>query len=281
MVGTLYVVGAPAGDPGDLNRRAQRILDQVILIVAEDVGRTQRLLAHYDIATPVASLLGDSPLQTLAAGDVVLVVAGWKPGPSSLGHRLVCAAIERGFPVVPVPGPALPLTALVVSGLPADNFVYLGQLPEHRADCRDLLSSVVREPRTLLVVGSADRSVTDLANLTMLGERPCAIVTASETRTEVVWRGTLGQSPQQAGEDPMPGPYVLVIGGASGQVTRWGEERLLVEIRTLLTEGLIAKEIGRQLAHESGWPRREIYRLAVAVAQGEDGREIDSDAEPE
>lgn len=281
MVGTLYVVGAPAGDPGDLSRRAQRILDQAILIVAEDVDPAQWLLAHYDITTPVTSLLGDSPLQALATGDVALLVAGWKPGPSGLSHRFVCAAIERGFPVVPVPGSALALTALVVSGLPADSFVYLGQLPEHHADCRDLVSSLVSEPRTLLVVGSADRLITDLASLTTLGERPCAIVTASETGTEVVWRGALGQLLRQSAEDPVPDPYVLVIGGASGQVTRWDEEKLLVEIRTLLTKGLIAKEIGRQLANGSGWPRREIYRLAVAVAQGEDGREIDSDAEPE
>lgn len=280
MVGTLYVVGAPAGDPGDLDRRAQRILDQAILVVAEEVGPTQRLLAHYDIATPVVSLLGDAPLQALATGDVALLVAGWKPAPSGLGHRLVCAAIEQGLPVVPIPGPALPLTALVISGLPADSFVYLGQLPEHRADCHDLLSSVASEPRTLLVVGPADRLAADLANLTMLGERPCAIVTASETGTEVVWRGTLGQALQQAGE-PMPGPYALVIGGASEQVTRWGEEQLLVEIQTLRTQGLVAKEIGRQLANESGWPRREIYRLAVAVVQDEDGRGIESDAEPE
>jgi 16S rRNA (cytidine1402-2'-O)-methyltransferase len=165
--------------------------------------------------------------------------------------------------------------------LPADSFVYLGQLPEHRADCRDLLSSLVSEPRTLLVVGSADRLVTDLASLTTLGERPCAIVTASETGTEVAWRGTLGQALQQSAEDPMPGPYVLVIGGASAQTTCWGEERLLVEIQALLAHGLVAKEIGRQLANESGWPRREIYRLAVVVAQGENGRGNNSDAEPE
>jgi 16S rRNA (cytidine1402-2'-O)-methyltransferase len=281
MVGTLYVVGAPAGHPGDLSRRAQRILGQVVLVVAEDVGPTQRLLAQYDIATPVASLLGDSPLQALGTGDVALLIAGWEPGPSGLGHRLVCAAIERGFSVVPVPGPALPFTALVVSGLPADSFVYLGQLLEHRADCRDLLSSLVSEPRTLLVVGSPDRLAADLAELTMLGERPCAMVTASETGTEVVWRGTLGQSLQQVGGYPMPGPYVLVIGGASGEMTPWGEERLLAEIRALLTQGLIAKEIGRGLATESGWPRREIYRLAVAATRAEDGRGIDSDAEPE
>jgi 16S rRNA (cytidine1402-2'-O)-methyltransferase len=280
MVGTLYVIGAPTGDPGDLARRAQRILGQVALVVAEDVGPAQRLLAHYDIATPVASLLGDLPLQALGTGDVALLIAGWKPGPSGLGQRLVCAAIERGCSVVPVPGPALPFTALVISGLPADSFVYLDQLPEQRADCRDLLSSLVSEPRTLLVVGSPDRFAADLAELTMLGERPVVMVTASKTGTEAVWRGTLGQLLQQAGEYPEPGAYVLVIGGASGQLTRWGEEKLLVEIRALLTQGLVAKEIGRRLATESGWPRRDIYRLAVAVTQTGDGRGIDSDAQP-
>jgi 16S rRNA (cytidine1402-2'-O)-methyltransferase len=280
MVGILYVVGAPAGDPGDLSRRAQRILGQVVLVVAEDVGLAQRLLAHTNLATPVAPLRGDLPLQALDTGDVALLLRGWEPGPSDPGRQLVCAAIEQGRSVVPVPGPALPFTALVISGLPADSFVYLGQLPERRADRRDLLSSLVSEPRTLVAVGSFDRLAADLADLYRLGERPCAIVAASETGTEVVWRGPLGQALQRAGEYPSAGSYGLVIGGASGQRTRWDEERLLVEIRTLAAQGHAAKEIGRRLASESGWPRREIYRLAVAVVQTEDGKGINSDAEP-
>ena len=281
MVGTLYVVGAPAGDPGDLSQRAQRILGQVVLVVSEDIGLTEQLLGHYNIATPLASLHGGFPLEALGTGDVALVIAGWEPGPSSQGQRLVCAAIERGFSVVPVPGPALPLTALVVSGLPADSFVYLGQLPEHRADCRTLLSSLVSEPRTLVVAGKPDRLAVTLADLAMLGERRCVLVTASETGTEVVWRGTLGQSLQQLGEYPVTGPCVIVIAGASEPVNCWSEERLLAEIRALLTQGSMAKEIGRRLAIESGWPRREIYRLTVGVAQPDDGKGSDSDAEPE
>jgi 16S rRNA (cytidine1402-2'-O)-methyltransferase len=281
MVGTLYVVGAPAGAPGDLSRRAQRILGQVVLVVAEEVGPAQRLLAHYDIATPVAPLLGGSPLQALDTGDVALLNVGWEPGPSRQGRRLVRAAIEQGFPVAPIPGPALPLTALVVSGLPADSFVYLGQLPEHHADCRVLLSSLVSEPRTLLVAGSPDRLAANLADLTMLGDRRCVLVTASETGMEVVWRGALGQSLQQVGGDPMPGPCMLVIGGASEQAIRWGKERLLAEVRALLTQGLLAKEIGRRLATESGWPRREIYRLTLEITQSDHGKGSDSDAERE
>jgi 16S rRNA (cytidine1402-2'-O)-methyltransferase len=281
MVGTLYVVGAPAGDPGDLSQRAQRILGQVILVVAEDVGPTQRLLAHYDIATRLEKLGGDFPLQALVTGDVALVIAGWGPGPSGPGQRLVRTAIERGFPVVPVPGPALPLIALVVSGLPADSFVYLGQLPEHRADCHALLSSLVSEPRTLVVAGAPDRLAANLADLAMLGERRCVLVTASETGTEVVWRGTLGQSLQQVGEYPMTGPCVIVIAGASEAVICWSEQRLLAEIKALLTQGLMAKEIGRQLATESGWPRREIYRLTVDATQSDDGKGSDTDAEPD
>jgi 16S rRNA (cytidine1402-2'-O)-methyltransferase len=281
MVGTLYVVGAPAGDPGDLDRRAQRILGQVILVATEDVGPTQQLLAHYEIASPVAPLRGGSPLQALDTGDVALVIAGSEPGPSGQGQRLVCAAIERGFPVVPVPGPALPLTALVVSGLPADSFVYLGQLPEHRPDCHALLSSLVSEPRTLVVSGSPDRLAANLADLTLLGERRCVLVTASQAGTEVAWRGALGQSLPRTVEYPVPGPCVMVIAGASEPAICWSEERLLAEIEALLGQRFMAKEIGRRLATESGWPRREIYRLAVEVAHSDDGKGGDSDAEPE
>ena len=280
MVGTLYVVGAPAGDSGDLGQRAQRILGQVVLVVSEEPGLTEQLLGYYNIATPLASLHGDFPLEALGTGDVALLIAGWNAGPSEPGREFVRAAIERGFSVVPVPGPALPFTALVVSGLPADSFVYLGQLPGHRADCRALLSSLVSEPRTLLVVVPPDHLAANLADLAMLGERRCVLVTASEAGTEVVWRGTLGQSLPGAVEYPVADPSVIVIAGASEPVIRWDEERLLAEVRSLLTQGLLAKEIGRQLAIESGWPRREIYRLAVEAARSGDGKGSDADAKP-
>jgi 16S rRNA (cytidine1402-2'-O)-methyltransferase len=312
-VNSLYVVGAAAGDPGDLTRRALRILREVTLVVADDasgrqpIGRAQRLMTYLDITTPLATSGGEAPLAALEKGDVAYLCPDWLLGLPAAGSRLVRAAIERGHLVVSIPGPALPITALVISGLPADSFVYLGELPRHDPARRELLASVAGERRTLLVVEQPDHLVPMLADLqASLGDRPVVIVAvrgvagfASEAElvreggAHVIWRGSLGQVPGDLGKELVPGreamverdlgvhegqpelwdrplPLVLIVGGArepasspSSTRGRWDESRLRTEIWACREQGLGAREIVRLLTGESGWPRREIYRLAV------------------
>ena len=142
------MVGAPVGDVEDITHRALRILRDVVLVVADDVDHARRLLADHDIATPLTATDSlDAPLSALETDDIALFSTGWSPGPSGPGQLLIHAAIERDFPVVPIPGPTLPVTALVISGLPADSFVYLGELPQGPAARRGLLASVASERR--------------------------------------------------------------------------------------------------------------------------------------
>jgi 16S rRNA (cytidine1402-2'-O)-methyltransferase len=281
-VGTFYVVGATAGNPSDLTRRAQRILNEVALVVSADRGQARRLLAHYELATPLADAVEEAVLEGLEAGDVALLEAGWSAGSSGPGYQLVSSAVERGFPVVPVPGPTLPITSLVISGLPADGFIYLGWLPRQLSARRVLLESVVSERRTLVVVESPDRLPVAWADLhAALGERALAVATESESGTEVIWRGMLGEGLEELAGLSVGDPSVLLIGGAPEHKARWCRDRLSLEVQTLLARGLNAKEIGRRLALESGWPRREIYRLAVEASRHEEERVSDPDAEPE
>jgi 16S rRNA (cytidine1402-2'-O)-methyltransferase len=274
-VGTLYVVSAPAGDPDDLSLRAIRILGEVDLIVAEDVDQAQRLLAHHGFVTPLASgpEYGQAAdvalvLEALERGDAALLTAGWSPGPSEASARLVAIAVERGFPAVPVPGPVLPVTALVVSGLPADSFVYLGELPQQPSARRSLLASIAGERRTLIVRETPQRLPETLAELrAALGGRPLAVVEASGEPGGTIWRGTLNGADDPLLDRPGRGPLALIVGGAREEAAPWDEDRLAGEIRAGLGRGLRASEISRQLAVESGWPRREIYRRAVKMAQ--------------
>ncbi len=299
---SLYIVGVPAGDPDDLTRRALRILREAHLVVADDMNAADRLMAHHEITTPLAAARGDAPTVALATGDVAYLCPGGSLGLPRSGYELVRAAIEGDYPVVPIPGPALPVTALVLSGLPADSFVYLGGLPQQRATRLDLLASLTGERRTLVVAEQPERLQTVLADLqAILGDRPLVLMTASEEGTApewspgvtrdasgVLWRGTLGEVPL---EDlglrlepsvlPEPGRasgvsqarscagVVLVIGGAREQMTYWDETRLRAEIGASLAQGLGVRETSRHLAGESGWPRREVYRLAVDMARGQ------------
>jgi len=268
-VGTLYVVGVPARDPDDLTLRALRVLGEVDLVAAADVPSARHLLAHHDISTPlVAVTCRDDLLAALETGDVALFSEGRGSGPSGPNLALIRAAIERGFPVVPVPGPDLALTALVIAGLPADSFVCLGDLPAQTPARRNLLASLANERRTLVALESPARLPAALADLRdALGDRPLVVVAAAEQGVGTIWQGTVAEAPECPFDRSLQAPWVLVVGGARECVTRWDEERLRAGIRSSLEQGLGAREIGRQLASESGWRRREIYRLAVEIAR--------------
>ena len=135
----LYVVATPIGNLEDISLRALRILREVGLIAAEDTRRTRRLLNAYGIDTPLTSYHEHSKkakldrlLDHLDREDLALVSEAGMPGLSDPGYKLVVTAVDRGIPVVPVPGPSAVITALVVSGLPTDKFVYIGFLPRRK-----------------------------------------------------------------------------------------------------------------------------------------------------
>jgi 16S rRNA (cytidine1402-2'-O)-methyltransferase len=269
-VGTLYVVSAPAGDPDDLTRRALRIFEQVELIVAGDEGDARQLLDHYAIATPMVPAAAGAHLEALAAGDVALLCTGISPAPSASDCDLIRGALDGGYPVVPVPGPSLPSTALVISGLPADSFFYLGELPQEAAERRELLAAVGAEHRSIVALAPRALLPAALADLhSTLGDRPLAVVASSACGAELVWRGRVGEIGGELAGMAWPGPYVLVVGGAPDEAARWDEDRVCLEIQNLQAAGLRAKEISRQLAANSGWSGREIYRLSVELASGD------------
>jgi 16S rRNA (cytidine1402-2'-O)-methyltransferase len=267
-VGTLYIVGAPAGVPGDLTRRALRSLREVALIVAAEggIGAARRLLSHHGISTPLQAVTSaELLLEALATNDVALLTDGISPGPSPVSQRLIGAVLQRGFAVVPIPGPTLAITALVISGLPSDSFVYVGRLPRGELPPGGL---PVDERRTLIALAEPDHLPGILAGLYgLLGDRPLVVVADSDRGTEVVWRGTLERAAASQEAWLGGGAVALVIGGAQAEARRWDEERLQAEIAKLLDQGLGAKEISQLLAVVSGWRRRRIYDLVVEIAR--------------
>ena len=266
-MGTLYVVGAPATGPDDLTMRARRILGSVALVAAGEVTEARLLLARCQIQAPVAPAAGHGPvLQALAAGDVALLLPGRSPVPGPAEQGLVAAALAAGYSVVPVPGPVVALTALVLSGLPADSFLYLGTLPPDAGGRRALLDSLADEARTLVLLARSGE-LPDLLSLLRdaWGDRPLALWPASPGASQAgPWRGSLGEA-LEAGEGLAAGAdWVLVAGGAPQESgLAWDEDRLRGEIRARLGRGMGANQIGRELAVPSGWARRDVYRLSV------------------
>ena len=277
-MGTLYVVGTPIGNLEDISLRALRILRQVDLIAAEDTRTTRKLLARHGIETPLTSYHEhnkltklDYLLKTLREKDVALVSEAGMPGLSDPGYELIRAAIERGIPVVPVPGPSALVTALVVSGLPTDSFVYLGFLPRRREERRRLLESVARERRTLVAFEAPHRLLATLADLKeVLGDRRIAIARELTKVHEEVWRGTTGEALARFEEAPPRGEFTLVIEGA--KEARWDEERVRQALRRMLGEGVSTREAVKAVAELAGWPKREVYELALEEGEGDQPR---------
>ena len=277
-MGTLYVVGTPIGNLEDISLRALRILRQVDLIAAEDTRTTRKLLARYGIETPLTSYHEhnkltklDYLLETLRQKDVALVSEAGMPGLSDPGYELIRAAIERGIPVVPVPGPSALVTALVVSGLPTDSFVYLGFLPRRREERRRLLESVARERRTLVAFEAPHRLLATLADLKeVLGDRRIAIARELTKVHEEVWRGTTGEALARFEEAPPRGEFTLVIEGA--KEARWDKDRVRQALRRMLGEGVGTREAVKAVAELAGWPKREVYELALEEGEGDQPR---------
>ncbi len=270
----LYVVATPIGNLEDITLRALRVLREVALIAAEDTRTARKLLARHDIHTPLTSFFEHSKLQkldyllqTLAEKDVALISEAGMPGLSDPGYELIRAAIARGLPVVPIPGPSAITTALAVSGLPSDQFVYLGFLPRRPAERRRLLTAIATEPRTLVAFEAPHRLVDCLADIaSILGEQRRLAVCRELTKTfEEVRRETVAEALAHFQTTEPRGEFTLVIAGATAEQPPRPPHGDVAQVRervaSLVAAGLQRREAIKQVARETGLPRREVYRL--------------------
>jgi 16S rRNA (cytidine1402-2'-O)-methyltransferase len=270
-MGKLYVVGTPIGNLEDISLRALRVLREVSLIAAEDTRRARVLIEHYEIDTPTTSYFEgnkltklDTVLAALAEGDVALISEAGMPGLSDPGYELVRTAIDRGYSIVPIPGPTAPVTALVVSGLPTDSFLFLGYLPRRRSRRRRLLESLTREQHTLIAFEAPHRLRESLADiLAILGDRPLALCREMTKLHEEIWRGTVSQALAARDEQDPRGEFTIVIGGATEEQQRWDAEQVRAALEDLLAQGIRRPDAARQVAELSGWDRGAVYKLAL------------------
>ena len=268
-MGTLYLVATPIGNLEDITLRALRVLRQCSLVAAEDTRSAGRLLTHFDLEKPLISYYEhnkltrlDRVLKALEAGDVALISEAGMPLLSDPGYELVQAAIERGFPVVPIPGPSALTAALPVSGLPTDRFFYLGFLPRKATDRRRLLTEVAEIRATLVFFEAPHRLRATLADAVAIlgGDRRCAVCRELTKRHEEVWRGTLAQALSEWRDRQPRGEFTLVVAGASAPAP-WDEARVRSALTALLAQGVSRSEAARRVARQSGWTRSEVYAL--------------------
>ncbi len=265
VVPILYVVATPIGNLEDISLRALRTLREVKLIAAEDTRKTKRLLSHCDIKTPLTSYHEHNKrtkleyvLGCLAEGDVALVSEAGTPGMSDPGYELIVAASEGAIPVVPIPGPSVVVTALVVSGLPTDRFTYIGFLPHKAAARQHALESAAGESGTIISFESPHRGVAALKDiLLILGDRRIAVCRELTKLHEEVFRGTVSQAIEHFTEPR--GEFTLVIEGKK-QEKPYSSSDIERQLRQLHLSGVTAREAIARMSGETGLSRKELYR---------------------
>jgi len=269
-MGTLHLVATPIGNLEDLSPRAIRMLREASLIAAEDTRHTGKLLKRFGIETPLTSYFEhnklaklDFILEKLSTGDVALVSDAGTPAINDPGYELVRAALASGCDVVPVPGPSAPISALAVSGLPTDSFLYLGYLPHKTSDRHKRLQEVESHPYTLIFFESPHRIVESLEDiLSVLGDRRICVAREMTKLFEEYWRGTVSGALEHFKSQTVRGEFTLVVEGKRKvESGKWAEEELLAAIEKEMTGEKSAKEISAKLAEQSGWNKKEVYRL--------------------
>ncbi len=276
IMGKLYLVATPIGNLEDVSFRALQVLRQASLVAAEDTRQTQKLLQRYDLRKPMVSYHEHNKLSrvneilaALSTGDVALVSDAGTPGLNDPGYELVRAALDAGYPVSAVPGPAAPIMALVVSGLPTDAFLYLGYLPRRGVERRRRLAEVEALPYTLIFLETPHRLHEALEDLEAgLGDRPIAVARELTKIHEEIFRGTIRQAHDYFTQNEPRGEFTLVVGGSLGTNSGpWEEAQLLRALQDGLAAGEPQSKLAAEIAAQSGWNRREVYRKMIDLKQ--------------
>lgn len=280
-VGVLYLVATPIGNLEDITARALRILREANVIAAEDTRVTRKLLAHFDIHTPLTSYHAHtsdrkaaSLLDRLLEGDTIALVSdAGTPCLSDPGAELVEAAVEAGVTVIPVPGASALLSALVASGLPTGRFVFEGFLPRTKPDRRERVQSAVREERTVVFYEAPNRLLELLDDLAKEAGSERRVVVGRELtkKFEEFVRGTLAEVAHHFRETAPRGECVVLMeGAAAGTQSAENEENTDPEAlaRAALAQGQSPRDAARNIAQVTGLPRNVVYGIVLKV-QGE------------
>lgn len=273
MSGRLVLVGTPLGNLGDLSSRAVEALAAADVVACEDTRRTGRLLelsgvGHRPLVVVNEHTESDAVaglLDRLASGQVVALVSdAGMPAISDPGELVVRAALDAGFVVDTVPGPSAAITALAVSGLSTQRFVFEGFLPRRGADRDRRLTALADECRTVVLHEAPHRLARTLADLAVACGRERQVVLARELTKmhQELWRGTLAEACDQTAAVAPRGEYVVVVAGAPPRPPV-GDDELLVALHEQLAAGASTRDAVDSVAARYAVARNRVYDLAT------------------
>ncbi len=273
--GTLYLVATPIGNLEDITQRAVRALGEVDHVAAEDTRQTQKLLNHLGIKATLISYhehnarrVGEDLIAKLKAGEsIALVSDAGMPAISDPGEDLVLLAAQESVPVTVIPGASASLSALVLSGLPTQRFVFEGFLPVKGRERKERLTAVAKEERTAILYEAPHRVLKTLEELSAVcgPERPAAAARELTKLYEEVRRGTLAELIAHFTVTEPRGEFVLVIAGHTPEQVELSQEETIALVGELMESGMAKKEAIKEAAKRAGMDKRELYKLMVGV----------------
>lgn len=274
----LYVVATPIGNLGDMTPRALDVLQSVALIAAEDTRHSSRLMAHFNIKTPMISVHDHNERQRqqtiidkLASGEsIALISDAGTPLISDPGFIVVRAVREAGFKVIPVPGCSAVITALCAAGVPTDRFVFEGFLPAKRSGRKKQLEAWISEPRTIVVYESTHRILESLEDVAeVLGQDRYIAIARELTKTfETIKAAPVGELLEWMKQDAnqQKGEFVVMIQGCEEKADEGVDEESL-RVLDLLADELPVKQAAALAAKITGFKKNQLYQIALERKQ--------------
>ncbi|MDR2168312.1 MAG: 16S rRNA (cytidine(1402)-2'-O)-methyltransferase [Clostridiales bacterium] len=265
--GILYICATPIGNLEDITLRVLRVLGEVDLIAAEDTRHTAKLLAHYEIKTPMTSYhennreaKGAYLIERLQNGaNVALVSDSGLPGISDPGRELVLACHEHGIGVTVCPGASAGLAGLVLSGFRARPHVFEGFLPRDKAARRRVLESQREAPRTVVLYEAPHRLLATLREMMeILGDRQIALARELTKKFEEISFGAISEIIAKLEERPPRGEFVIVVEGA-GEIAPTYPEDIMFHVEQLIAQGHGEKDAIKMAAKARGLAKSEVY----------------------
>ena len=277
----LYLVATPIGNAADITLRALDILARADILLAEDTRSLRKLLELHAISPggrPVVSyhdMNGAARRPQVAAWlaegrSVAYCAEAGTPLIADPGYRLAELAIEAGHPLTAAPGPSAALTALVLSGLPSDRFLFAGFLPAKQAARRRALTELAGVPATLVLYESPRRLSALLADMAeTLGPRHAAVARELTKRFEEVRRATLAELAEATAHALPPKGEVVVMAGppdphADAEARA---ETLDAALETALAE-MSTRDAVDHVARRLGLARKRVYTRALELGPG-------------
>lgn len=277
--GTLYVCATPIGNLGDITLRVVEVLREVDLIAAEDTRHSRKLMDHFGISTPLTSYhehnekgKAQELVKRLQRGEAIAVISdAGMPGISDPGKEVIQLCLDEGIPLDVLPGANAGLTALILSGMPNEHFLFHGFLPSHSNSRKKELVGYARLPFTQIFYEAPHRLVDTLEDLQeVFGDREAAVVREITKLHQKVHKGMLSQLLEEFRLNSPKGEICLLTAPYIEPLPTGGPTEWRQEVEQLVEGGLKPNDAMKQVGKKYGVSKREIYQAVLSDKQDEE-----------